>query len=166
MVQRSALDSFPFIHFCFNCLSLQRHITAKLMLLHSRMDLKTTFYTLGKCKIHGQRARLKWMWHLVRILSLLTSYLPVWAEQVFQILLFHVRSWQISNKNPSLQISRIVTAAGAWKTPWRWTAASSARHNSAPRFTGFLLRTSQMLRNFWFCSLLNCHPRSWNILMS
>lgn len=47
------------------------------------------------------------------ILSLLTSYLPVRAEQVFQILLFHVRRWQISNKYPSLQISRIVTAAGA-----------------------------------------------------
>lgn len=47
------------------------------------------------------------------MLHLLTSYLPVWAEQVFQILLFHVGGWQIPNKNPSLQISRIITAAGA-----------------------------------------------------
>lgn len=46
-------------------------------------------------------------------LRLLTGYLPIWAEKVFQILLFHVGGWQIPNKNPSLQIPRIITAAGA-----------------------------------------------------
>lgn len=137
---------------------------AMLMLVHIRMDFKVNL--LSECDIHGQRARLKWMWHLMLILSLLTSYLPVRVEQVFQILLFHVRRWQISNKYPSLQISRIVTAAGAWKTPWRWAATPSTRHNSTPGFMGFLLGKSQMLQNFWVCSLLNCHPRSWNMLMS
>lgn len=51
-------------------------------------------------------------------LCLLTDYLPVWAEQVFQILLFHVGGRQIPNKNPPLQISRIITAAGARIAPW------------------------------------------------
>lgn len=58
--------------------------------------------------IYGQEFKLP-----TYCLCVLTDYLAIWAEQVFQILFFHVRSWQIPNKNPSFQISRIVTAAGA-----------------------------------------------------
>lgn len=119
-----------------------------------RNTLKKLFLKILKCDIQGQPARFKVLWlikidNLWLMLHLLTSYLPVWAEQVFQILLFHVGGWQISNKNPSLQISRIITAAGAWITPWWCTAASSAWHNQIPRFTGFFLRASEMLEKFW-----------------
>lgn len=44
-MQRTALDTFPFIHFCFNCLLLQRCTTANFMLLHSRMDLKRRLFS-------------------------------------------------------------------------------------------------------------------------
>lgn len=94
---------------------------------------------------------------------LLTDYLSVWVEQVFQILLFHVRSRQIPNKNPSLQISRIITAAGAWITPWWWAAASSARHNTIPK--GWFL--SLCVSNAWkrlVCSLITVFKLSSTIL--
>lgn len=75
---------------------------------------------------------------------LLTDYLPIRAEQLFQILLFHVGGRQIPNKYPPLQISRIAAAAGAGRGR---AVASSARHDSTwvYRFL-FFLRGSQ---NAW-----------------
>lgn len=86
---------------------------------------------------------------------LLTGYLPIRAEQLFQILLFHVGGRQIPNKNPSLQISGITTAAGAWKAA-RWRAeASSAGHDSIQKwFTLLSSCVSNAGKKRLVCSLI------------
>lgn len=167
IVLKNILETYPFTHFTklsegtplqilHACMSWKNtaHDDQVNATTHLNALLKLLLKILIDCDIQGQPARVKLWWikidNLWLMLHLLTSYLPVWAEQFFQILLFHVGGWQIPNKNPSLQISRIITAAGARITPWWWTAASSAWHNRIPRFTGFFLRASQMLENFWF----------------
>lgn len=57
----------------------------------------------------------------------LTLYFPIWPEQVLHILLRHMSSGQIPNKNPSLQVMRVI-AVGA--VSWRTTSASSVRHDA------------------------------------
>lgn len=54
----------------------------------------------------------------------LTLYFPIWPEQVFHILLRHMCSGQIADKNPSLQVTGVI-AVGAVRW-WRTTSASSA----------------------------------------
>ena len=63
--------------------------------------------------------------------QLLTLYFPIRPEQVLHILLRHMCSGQIADKNPSLQVTRII-AVGAVR--WRGSTSASSMRHGAIRF--------------------------------